>query len=116
MVNRRMRTRTYGGVRGGASDDSAYSIEQSVRLCQRAGMISLAHLAVDGSKLEANASKRKATSNGRMVEVEDRLQAEIDGYLKRAQEEDAAEDALFGPDQSGPKLPAELQRRERSVP
>jgi transposase len=86
--------------------------EQSVRLCQRAGMVSLVHTAVDGSKIEANASKRKAMSYGRMVEEEARLQAEIDGYFRRAQEEDATDDALFGPDQSGPKLPDELRRRE----
>ncbi len=86
--------------------------EQSVGLCQRAGMVSLVHVAVDGSKIEANASKRKAMSYGRMVEEEARLQAEIDGYFRRAQEEDAAEDALFGVDQNGPKLPDELRRRE----
>lgn len=86
--------------------------EQSVHLCQRAGMISLVHVAVDGSKVEANASKRKAMSYGRMVEEEARLQAEIDGYLRRAQEEDLAEDALFGPDQNGFKLPELLRRRE----
>ena len=86
--------------------------KQSVSLCQRAGMVSLVHVAFDGSKAEASASKRKAMSYGRMVEEEARLQAEIDGYLRRAQEEDATEDALFGPDQSGPKLPDELRRRE----
>jgi transposase len=86
--------------------------EQSVGLCQRAGMVSLVHLAIDGTKMEANASKRKAMSYGRMLEEEARLQAEIDGYFRRAQEEDAAEDSLFGADQSGPKLPDELRRRE----
>lgn len=89
--------------------------EQSVRLCQRAGMISLVHVAVDGSKVEANASKRKAMSYGRMVEEEARLRAEIDGYLRRAQEEDLAEDALFGPDQNGFKLPDVLRRRESRI-
>ena len=86
--------------------------EQSVKLCQRAGMVSLVHVAIDGTKVEANASKRKAMSYGRMVEEEARLQAEIDGYLRRAQEEDAADDALFGPDQNGPALPDELRRHE----
>lgn len=86
--------------------------EQSVELCQRAGMVSLVHVAIDGSKIEANASKRKAMSYGRIIEEEARLQAEIEGYLRRAQEEDAAEDALFGPNESGPKLSQELRRRE----
>ena len=89
--------------------------EQSVGLCQRAGMVSLVHVAIDGSKIEANASKRKAMSYGRMVKEEARLQAAIDGYFRRAQEEDAAEDALFGADQSGPKLPDELRRHESRI-
>ena len=86
--------------------------EQSVRLCERTGMIGMVNLAIDGSKIEANASKRKAMSYARMVEEEARLKAEIEGYLRRAQEEDAQEDALFGPDEAGPKLPDELRRRK----
>ena len=89
--------------------------EQSVSLCRRAGMVSLVHVAIDGTKVEASASKRKAMSYGRMVEEETRIQAEIDGYLRRAREEDAAEDALFGPDQSGPRLPDELRCRENRL-
>lgn len=86
--------------------------EQSVRLCERTGMVGMVNLAIDGSKIEASASKRKAMSYGRMVEEEGRLKAEIAGYLQRAQEEDAAEDVLFGPDEAGPKLPDELRRRK----
>jgi transposase len=86
--------------------------DQSVKLCQRAGMVSLVQVAIDGTKVEASASKRKAMSYGRMVEEETRLQAELDGYLRRAREEDEADDAQFGPDQSGPQLPDELRRHE----
>ena len=85
--------------------------KQSVRLCQRAGMVSLIEVAVDGTKIEANASKRKAMSYARLLEEETRLSAEIDGYLKRAAEEDAAEDKLFGVEESGPQLHPELKRR-----
>lgn len=86
--------------------------EQSVRLCQTAGMVSLGHVAMDGSKLAANASKHKAMSYGRMVEAEERLRKEIDGYQKRCLEVDAEEDALFGKDSAGPNLPEEMKRRE----
>ena len=79
---------------------------------ERTGMVGMVNLAIDGSKIEASASKRKAMSYGRMVEEEGRLKAEIAGYLQRAQEEDAAEDVLFGPDEAGPKLPDELRRRK----
>ena len=86
--------------------------KQSVDLCQKAGMVSLVHVAVDGSKIAASASKRKAMSYGRIDAEEARLQAEIDGYLRRAAEEDARDDATFGPDNSGPNIPDEIKRRQ----
>lgn len=85
---------------------------QSVRLCQAAGMVSLGHVAVDGTKLAANASKRKAMSYGRMVRAEADLRAEIAEIQRRSQAEDAADDTLFGKDSSGFDLPKELKFRE----
>jgi transposase len=86
--------------------------DQSIRLCQRAGMVSLSKTAVDGSKIEANASKRKAMSYARMVTDEEKIKAEIEGYFRRAAEEDAADDALYGPDKTGRELPEHLRRRQ----
>lgn len=86
--------------------------DQSICLCQRAGMVSLSSVAIDGSKIEANASKRKAMSYSRMVSDEERIKAEIDGYFRRAAEEDAAEDALYGSDKTGRELPDHLRRRQ----
>ena len=86
--------------------------EQSVRLCQEAGMVSLAHLAVDGSKFAANASKHKAMSYGRMEADEARLMAEIGKLLERAAAEDEREDAEFGSEQPGSLFTEELARRE----
>lgn len=85
---------------------------QSVRLCQAAGMVSLGHVAVDGTKLAANASKRKAMSYGYMVRAEADLRAEIAEIQRRSQLEDAQEDALFGKDAIGYELPKELKFRE----
>ena len=85
---------------------------QSVRLCQSAGMVSLGHVALDGTKLAANASKRKAMSYGRMVRAESDLRAEIAEMQRRSQAEDATEDTLFGKDSSGFDLPTELKFRE----
>jgi hypothetical protein len=69
-------------------------------------------VAIDGSKIAGNASKHKAMSHERMGETEKRLQAEVEEMLKRADGEDAAEDAKYGKGQSGEELPAELARRE----
>jgi transposase len=85
---------------------------QALQLCQKAGLVKLGHVAIDGSKLQANASKHKAMSYGRMVEAEKQLKDEIDALLKRAEAEDAAEDEKFGKGRSGDDLPAELARRE----
>ena len=85
---------------------------QVLRLCQKAGLVKLGHVALDGTKVKANASKHKAMSYDRMVETEKRLKEEIDELLKLAERTDATEDAKFGKGQSGDDLPKELQRRE----
>ncbi|MDQ3521330.1 MAG: transposase, partial [Gemmatimonadota bacterium] len=69
---------------------------QVLLLCQKAGLVTLGHVAIDGTKIRANASKHKAMSYGRMQEEEERLQAEIDALLKQSAAEDAAEDARYG--------------------
>ena len=86
--------------------------EQVLRLCQRAGLVKLGRVAVDGTKIKANASKHKAMSYGRMVEKEAALQREIGEMLERAEAVDRAEDERYGRDRHGEELPAELARRE----
>src|SRR5882724_3665262 len=85
---------------------------QVVRIARAAGLVAMGTLAIDGSKLKANASKHKAMSYGRMKEEDARLRREIERITQRAQEIDAAEDAAFGPDFRGDELPEELRRRE----
>jgi transposase len=85
---------------------------QVVQLAREAGVIQLGALAVDGSKVTANASKHKAMSYGRMRQEEQRLRDEMARLLAQANAVDAAEDAEHGPDVRGDELPAELQRRE----
>jgi transposase len=85
---------------------------QVLRLCQRAGLVTLGHVALDGTKLKANASKHKAMSYARMEETERRLEGEVRTLLAQAERVDAAEDAQYGPGRQGDELPAELARRE----
>lgn len=85
---------------------------QSLRLCAKAGLVKLGHVALDGTKLQANASKHKAMSYQRMGETEKRLQEEVEELLKRAEAVDAAEDEKYGKGRRGDELPAELARRE----
>ncbi|MBK8274270.1 MAG: IS1182 family transposase [Nitrospira sp.] len=88
---------------------------QVLQLCQRAGLVKLGHIALDGTKVKANASKHKAMSYGRMVTDEARLQAEVDALLQQAEAADVRDDATYGPDRRGDELPTELARREQRL-
>ena len=85
---------------------------QALALCQAAGMVSLGRVALDGTKVRAHASKRKAMSYARMTEKEKILAAEVSALLAEAERIDKAEDKQFGKDRRGDELPAELVRRE----
>jgi len=85
---------------------------QVLRLCQAAGLVKLGHVALDGTKVKANASKHKAMSYGRMAVAEQKLEEEVQALLAQAAAVDRAEDARYGQGQRGDELPAELARRE----
>jgi transposase len=85
---------------------------QVLRLCQAAGLVKLGHVALDGTKIKANASKHKAMSYARMTTTEQQLEAEVRALLDHATQVDTAEDAEYGRGRRGDELPAELARRE----
>lgn len=85
---------------------------QVVQIAGAAGLTKMGTLAVDGTKMKANASKHSAMSYGRMQKEEKRLKHEIAELTKAAQEADEIDDERFGPHFRGDELPAELQRRE----
>jgi len=85
---------------------------QVVQIAREAGVVQLGALAVDGSKVKANASKHKAMSYKRMLDQERHLREQITALTAQAEALDASEDAAHGPDVRGDELPAELQRRE----
>jgi hypothetical protein len=84
---------------------------QVLRLCQKAGLVSLGHVALDGTKVKANASKHKAMSHERMLKSEKQLEAEMRALLRKAELIDAQEDSQIGRDKRGDELPEELKRR-----
>jgi transposase len=85
---------------------------QSLSLCAQAGLVSLGRVALDGTKVRANASRHRAMSYDRMVRAESELAGEVEALLAEAERLDAAEDAAYGTDRRGDELPAELARRE----
>jgi transposase len=84
---------------------------QVLRLCQKAGLVSLGHVALDGTKIRANASKHKAMSHERMLKSERQLEGEMRALLRKAELIDAQEDGQYGKGRRGDELPEELQRR-----
>ncbi len=92
---------------------------QVLRLCRKAGLVTLGHVALDGTKLKANASKHKAMSYGRMqsreAELEAAIRAEVDRLLAQAEAEDAADDARLGREVRGDELPAHLRTKQRRL-
>ena len=88
---------------------------QVLALCQQAGLVKLGHVALDGTKVKANASKHKAMSYQRMKEKAAQLAAEVAELLRQAQAADDEEDRRYGKDKRGDELPEELAFRERRL-
>ena len=86
---------------------------QVLLLCAGAGLAKLGHVAFDGSKVRANASKHKAMSYGRMEARASELEAEVDQWLAAAAAADAAEDQLYGRDKRGDEMPAWVADKKR---
>jgi len=81
---------------------------QVLRLCQAAGLVKLGHVALDGTKMRANASRHKAMSYEYMEKRERELREQVEKLLAQAEAADAAEDALYGRSRRGDELPREL--------
>ena len=86
--------------------------EQVLKIALEAGAMKVGRVALDGTKVKANASKHKAMSHDRMLEKEKQLKAEVQQLLEQAEAADAEEDARHSKDRRGDELPEELARRE----
>ena len=85
---------------------------QILRLCQNVGMVSLGHVALNNTKVQANASKHKAMSHERMLNDKAQPEKEIQELMRRAERLDAQEDGKYGKGKLGSDLHKELQRRQ----
>jgi transposase len=88
---------------------------QVLGMCRKAGLVKLGHVALDGTKMKANASKHKAMSYERMKKAETELAAKAAEMLRAAEEEDTREDAAYGKDKRGDELPDELRDPKKRV-
>ncbi len=88
---------------------------QVLKLCEKAGLVKLGHVALDGTKVKANASKHKAMSYDYMCKREQELAAQIAGLLAQASSIDAAEDQQYGRGQGAEQLPTDLARSQQRL-
>jgi len=88
---------------------------QILKLCAKAGLAKLGHVALDGTKIQANASKHKAMSYGRMCDAEKKLKTEIDTWFREARNTDDAEDNKFGKKNSGDEMPDWVANKEKRL-
>lgn len=92
--------------------------EQVLRLCEKAGLVKLGHVALDGTRIRANGSKNKSMSYGRMKSAEKDLAAEVKEWFEEAERMDRQEDELYGTDRQGDELPewvADKQKRLEKI-
>jgi len=88
---------------------------QILRLCERAGLVKLGHVALDGTKIKANASKHKAMSYERMEKRAAELEAEVARWFAAAEATDVTEDKLHGADKSGEEMPKWIADKKQRV-
>jgi transposase len=88
---------------------------QVLKLCSKAGLVKLGHVALDGTKIRANASKHKSMSYGRMKKSEETLNAEIQDWFEKADLADQQEDELYGPGQRGDELPDWVKDKQKRL-
>src|SRR5258706_11754520 len=88
---------------------------QVLKLCREAGLVKLGHVALDGTKIKANAGINKAMSYGRMKEAEPRLAAEVQRWLAQAAQTDKAEDRQLGASKRGDEMPEWMANKEKRL-
>jgi transposase len=86
-----------------------------LRLCKKAGLVKLGHVAIDGTKIHANASRQQSRSYPEMKEEEQRWQQMVQGVLAEAAGVDEAEDAQYGAGCRGDELPEELNTTAKQI-
>src|SRR5260370_8532124 len=88
---------------------------QVLRLCETAGLVKLGHVALDGTKIQANASKHKAMSYERMTRRGKELAAEVARWLAAAAAADAAEDRAYGKDKARRQVPSRVAAKAKRL-
>ena len=89
--------------------------QQVLKLCQKAGMVKLAHVALDGTRMAGNAAKDQTLTYSRMKKSEQDLAEEIAGWFQESERQDAADDATYGVDRRGDELPDWVSDKQKRL-
>jgi transposase len=89
--------------------------KQVLQLCDKAGLVKLGHVALDGTRIQANASKQQSMTYRKMKRQVDQLQAEVERWFREAERQDREEDELYGPDKSGDELPDWVSNKQERL-
>jgi len=89
--------------------------QQVLQLCEKAGLVKLGHVAVDGTKIRANASKQKSMTYATMKKLENRYKTEVERWFTEAERIDQQEDELYGVDKSGDELPEWVSNKQERL-
>jgi transposase len=89
--------------------------QQVLKLCQKAGMVKLAHVALDGTRISGNAAKDQTVTYGGMKKSEQELAEEVAGWFGEAERQDQADDAAYGVDRRGDELPAWVSDKQQRL-
>ena len=104
--------RTISDFRKRHGEALAGLFDQVLAMCRESGLVTLGRVAVDGTKIKANASKHKAMSYGRMKQKESETRLQVKELLRRAEAIDAEEDRRYDRGRRGDELPVELATRQ----
>jgi hypothetical protein len=107
--------RTICRIREENLDEFKRLFVQVVQIAQEAGLVKMGVIAIDGTKVKADASKHKAMCYDRMLTEEKRLREEIAKLTRTAESQDEIDDKAFGPNFRGDELPVELSRRKERL-
>jgi transposase len=88
---------------------------QVLRLCQKAGMVKLSHVALDGTRIAGSAAKDQTMTYSRMKKTEQELAEEIAGWFREAERQDQADDAAYGADRRGDELPDWVSDKQKRL-
>jgi transposase len=89
--------------------------EQVLQLCDKAGLVRLGHVAVDGTRIRANASKQKSMTYKTMKRAENQLRAEVERWFREAERQDREDDERYGVDKSGDEMPEWMSNKQERL-